>query len=195
MEELKTTYRQEDFTQRTRSFFASSVSRFLQVPTEEIVGQLATRIGLEHRGDEAQQIRAWHQQIEILKAACRSIGQPAKQWGILLELPLLRLGRRIDTVILTGDRVLCLELKIGADRYTSADINQALDYALCLRDFHGASHGREIIPILCASEAPAEGLPATLDILDDVGTCLRVNADTLAAAIKMAASPYAAEAP
>lgn len=173
---------------QTRSFFASSVSEFLGTSTEAIVGQLATRVGLEHSGDEAQQIRAWRGQIEILKAAFHVIGSRSTEWGILLELPLLRLGRRIDTVILTGDRILCLEFKIGAERYSTSDINQAVDYALCLRDFHGGSHGRKIIPILCASKSPSETLPSVLDIVDDVGVCLRANAETLASVLDFSAA-------
>lgn len=191
MNDLRENFFEGDDTRRTRSFFASSVREFSAIPTETIVGQLAIRIGLEHAGDEAQQIRAWRQQVDILKVAFHAIGARTDKWGILLELPLLRLGRRIDTVIVTGDRILCLEFKIGADRYNTADINQAVDYALCLRDFHGASHGKEIIPILCASRAPFKALPRVLDIVDDVSVCLCANAEALANALDISASSSA----
>lgn len=176
---------------QTRSFFASSVREFSTIPTDAIVGQLAIRIGVEHAGDEAQQIRAWRQQVEILKAALKAIGPRSDEWGILLELPLLRLGRRIDTIILTGDRILCLEFKIGADRYNTADINQTIDYALCLRDFHRASHGKDIIPVLCASKAPTIPPPNLLNIVDSVGVCMCANAEALGKVIDVAAASAA----
>lgn len=180
---------------QTRSFFASSVREFSGISIEAIIGQLSTRVGLEHAGDEAQQIRAWRDQVEILKAAFHVIGPRSDEWGILLELPLLRLGRRIDTVILTGVRILCLEFKIGGDRYNSADVNQTLDYALCLRDFHGESHGKEIIPILCASTAPSESLPIELEIVDDVSVCLRTNAAALSRVLDFSAASEVGIAP
>lgn len=191
MNDVEKKHFRESDARQTRSFFAAAVREFSAVPTETIVGQLAIRIGLEHAGDEAQQIRAWSQQIDILKVAFQAIGPRSDEWGILLELPLLRLGRRIDTVILTGDRILCLEFKIGSDRYSTADINQAVDYALCLRDFHGASHGKEIVPILCATKAPSETLPRVLDIVDDVSVCLCTNADALTDVIDICAASSA----
>ena len=175
--------------QSTRSFHASSVEDFLQTPDSEIVGKLSMRVGLAHSGDESQQIKAWQEQVAILKTTLISAGDHARRWGILLELPLYRLSRRIDAIILTSERVLCVEFKIGAERYGASDITQAVDYALCLRDFHGGSRGKTIVPILCASEARSEELPAHLSILEDVSECLRTNASILPAAIQLSAGP------
>ncbi len=66
---------------------------------------------------------------------------------------MLRLQRRLDVVLLVGQRVLVIEFKVGATKYEPADIRQVEDYALDLRDFHGASHSLSITPVLCATMA------------------------------------------
>lgn len=172
----------------TRSYYASNVSGFLTTPSNHIKGQLAVRVGKEYAGDETQQIAAWDTQIEILKTALCSFGNLADNWGILLELPLLRLGRRIDTVLIIGEYVVSIEFKMGANRFLGGDIDQAVDYALCLRDFHGNSHGHEIVPILCAENGPVSYQNGDLVFTDDVSNCLRVNKDTLKDALKAIAA-------
>ncbi len=172
----------------TRSFFASDAADFVATPTARIVGDLSTRVGLEHSGEEAQQIRAWSVQVETLKAGLHALGNVSLSWGVLIELPLLRLGRRIDTVLLVGDHIACLEFKIGASRFVSSDIDQAVDYALCLRDFHGASLGRRIIPILCADQAPREHFNPPLVFVDDVADCVKTNEVTLVDALRAVAA-------
>ena len=161
----------------TKSYFAASVPDFLSRSTEDILGRLATRVGTEHSGNESQQIKAWRIQIDLLKAALRNAG--SDRWGILLELPLLRIGRRIDTIILIGNVVVCVEFKIGATSFTGADVDQAVDYALCLRDFHAASHGKRIVPVLCSDQARKTQLPEKIDFIDDVSQCIRSNGEGL----------------
>ena len=123
----------------TKSYHASSAFEFLETPTEELLGRLAIRVGTEFSGDESKQIAAWRIQIDLLKEALAELD--CAGWGILLEMPLLRLGRRIDAIILINDKIACVEFKIGASHFGPADIDQAVDYALCLRDFHAASQG------------------------------------------------------
>ena len=172
----------------TRSFYAADVGSFIKSSSDDVVGKLATRVGIEHAGDEAGQIKAWRTQIEILKDALIAAGPRAQEWGILLELPLLRLGRRIDVVCLIRDWVACIEFKIGQTRFAGPDIDQATDYALCLRDFHSASHGRTIVPILCAERAAVSSYLPEIDILENVSACLKVNGNHLATALLMIAA-------
>ena len=83
--------------------------------------------------------------------------RPAKRlrdWTILIEVPLLRLGKRLDVVLLAPGLVAIIEFKIGATRYDSADKAQTEGYAHSLRDFHEASQRRMVVPILCAEKAP-----------------------------------------
>jgi len=170
---------------KTKSYFASSALEFVNTPTEIVLGLLATRVGAEHSGDEANQIRAWRVQIELLKASLSKLDTDG--WGILLEMPLLRLGRRIDAIILVRDKIACIEFKIGSKSYGSADVSQAVDYALCLRDFHAASHGRQVVPILCADQAPDNHEVLGVDFIDDVAGCLCVSGDGLSFALNAVA--------
>lgn len=170
----------------TKSYYASSVSDFLKSSTDDVLGRLAIRVGIEHSGDESNQIRAWRTQIDLLKATLSDIDSTG--WGILLEMPLLRLGRRIDAIILIQNKIACIEFKIGSSRFSSADVDQTVDYALCLRDFHAASQGFQIIPILCADQAMETTEPQVIKFTDDVAECLRVNRTSLASALRSVAS-------
>lgn len=171
----------------TRSFWAGSIQAFLAEDVENILGALALRVGQEHASDESRQIESWRRELGILRQALNGFVAANPNWGLLLELPLLRLGRRIDAVLLIGDRVCPIEFKIGATKFHASDVEQAVDYALCLRDFHGASRHKEIFPILCASDAPLRGgieEEPPIALVDQVAACFHANASTLGAAIE-----------
>lgn len=167
----------------TKAFFASTVEGFLESDPDVLVGALATRVSREHSGNETQQIKAWRSQIKILCQVLSVVGKKADGWGILLEYPLPRLGRRIDTVLLIEGRIVSLEFKIGGKLFGANDVDQAVDYALCLRDFHSASRKREIVPLLCAEHAPNNACKHELRFLEDVSSCVLSNAATLSDAL------------
>lgn len=167
----------------TKAFVASTVEEFLESHPDNLTGALATRVSTEHSGVEVQQIRAWRRQIAILRQVLSSVGEQSCGWGILLEYPLLRLGRRIDTVLLVEGWVISLEFKIGAQAFVSGDVEQAVDYALCLRDFHPASKNRQIVPLLCAEHAPNSSCSHELNFLEDVSNCVLSSAASLSAAL------------
>ena len=73
--------------------------------------------------------------------------------AIHLEFIVPRLGSRIDAVVISGPALFVIEFKVGRARFRSADLNQAWDYALDLKNFHSGSHHASIIPILVATEA------------------------------------------
>ncbi|WP_235924561.1 DNA/RNA helicase domain-containing protein [Roseomonas harenae] len=72
----------------------------------------------------------------------------------MLEYDLLRLEKRADCVILTDRAVLVLEIKDGASAHSLADLRQAEDYALDLRDFHAGCRAIPVVPVLVATRAP-----------------------------------------
>jgi hypothetical protein len=172
--------------QATRSFFASTVSEFLAAEPERIIGRMSARLAALHRTAERTQIEAWARQIEILTTAFGELGQQADNWSILFETPLLRLGRRLDVVVLAPGVVMVVEFKVNAASYRSADLAQTEYYALSLRDFHAASQERIIVPILCADLAKDSRL-TTHPVMEGVAQTLRVNAATLAEAMQAAA--------
>ena len=153
---------------------------FLNSDPASIVGNLSASLIKRFSGDHAQQLRSWTVQLTVLRGALQrsSISEEAvARWALLLEYPLLRLQRRLDVVLLCGQRVVVVEFKVGASTYSAADARQAEDYALDLRDFHEASHKLNIIPVLCATEAPAA--PFLLDKAPDVAPLCRCNRATL----------------
>lgn len=166
-----------------RSFFASTVSEFLGANPAAIVGQLSSRHVAFHASAEAEQVRAWEREVELLKTACVPLARPG--WSLLMEVPLLRLGRRLDAVLLGPGLVIPIEFKIGASAHVGADRLQTERYAQSLRDFHEVSRARRIIPILCAERARA--WPQTVEVVDGVAETLLANAETLATALALAA--------
>ncbi len=63
------------------------------------------------------------------------------------------MGQRIDVVLLIGAVIFILEFKIGEKEYNSNAIDQVMDYALDLKNFHESSHEQFIAPILIATKA------------------------------------------
>lgn len=170
----------------SRSFFASTVGEFLAAEPEQIVGRMSARLAALHRSAERSQIEAWVKQIGLLTTAFREIGSQAIGWSILFETPLLRLGRRLDVVVLAQGVVMVIEFKVNAASYRSADLAQTEFYALSLRDFHAASQERIIVPILCADLAKESRL-AALPLMEGVSQTLLANEATLADAMQVAA--------
>ena len=132
----------------TRAWWSGTAAEICSTPPETIVARLALRLVETHPLNRDEQVRAWRAQIAVLATALA--GAPP-DWTVLAEYPLLRLGARIDVVILTGAAILVLEFKSGAQGFTPPGRRQAEDYALDLRDFHAASRDHPIVPILVAS--------------------------------------------
>ena len=99
---------------------------------------------------------SWTAQLEYLESAVAELlsAEPAAaQWSLLLEYEIPRRQRRIDAVLLAGTVIFAIEFKVGATTFERASVWQVEDYALDLRDFHSASRGRPIVPVLVATAA------------------------------------------
>jgi hypothetical protein len=132
------------------AWWSASVAEFLHCAPEAIVGALSTRLVETHPLNRATQVQAWRVQIALLREALD--GAPGN-WRLLLEYPLLRLGRRIDAVLLTDAVIMVLEFKVGAGAFSNLDRQQVEDYALDLLDFHAESRRYPLVPILVATGA------------------------------------------
>ncbi len=164
-----------------RSFYSATVSDFLTEDVNAIVGRLSSRHVAFHASAEATQIRAWEKEIAILRTALRELGPSVGAWSVLLESPLLRLGKRLDAVVLTRGPIGVIEFKIGATGYDSGARVQVEGYAHSLRDFHEVSQSRLIVPILCADQAASQ--PINLHVFESVADTLLTNASTLVDAL------------
>lgn len=104
--------------------------------------------------------------------------------NIIFEYDIVRLGRRIDVVLLIKHMVFSLEFKNGATIYSARDAEQAEDYALDLKNFHKESEDLYVCPILIATEAPAYEKNKIDSYPDKQIMLQRVNKETMMSTIK-----------
>ena len=130
-----------------RYLYENSINLFLQEDNNAVLGALCAN----YHGDALTTTReAWENEIRILKdALCL---WEYSNGRIIFEYDIPRLGKRIDVVLLLNGIVFCLEFKVGEKNIIEKDIDQVLDYALDLKNFHKFSEDRIIVPILVATE-------------------------------------------
>ena len=97
---------------------------------------------------EQTQRDAWLEEIRILHSALSLC-----QGSIYFEYSIPRMGRRIDVVLLIGPAVFVLEFKVGERDFALHALDQVVDYALDLKNFHEPSHKCLVAPILIATGA------------------------------------------
>jgi hypothetical protein len=161
------------------AYYNANVVDFLVSSEESILGALAMSSG----DDSKEQKSAWLEEIVALKQALQ--GVPGH---LFLEFTVPRIGDRVDAVLLTGGVVVPIEFKVGATRFNAADINQAWDYALDLKNFHLGSRDAEIVPILVASEAEHPPKRVSEPYADLVYSPILTNSAGLSDAIARATS-------
>ena len=167
-----------------RFFYKSSITNFLKTPVDTIFGQMS-------RADEmdtaATQKYAWEQEIEIMKESLMPYNDE-DAW-ILFEYTIPRLGKRIDVVVLLRERVFVIEFKAGESEFLHNDVDQVLDYALDLKNFHQGSIDRLIVPILVATDSKQYSTTCQLSHYDDgVYEPLLTNATNLGNIIQLVLS-------
>ncbi len=145
-----------------RYFYQSNIATFLSEDTNTIFGQMS-------RADEmdtaSTQKFAWEQEITFMKQALASYS--TEQGWILFEYTIPRLGKRIDVVVLLRERIFVIEFKAGEENFLHQDVDQVLDYALDLKNFHQGSADRAIIPVLVATESKQHSTLCQLSHYDD----------------------------
>jgi hypothetical protein len=161
------------------AFWSGSAQNFLHTARAAIVAQLAAAQIRHFRTNDVQQLRAWEESLDVLHAALAA--QPARDgWWVLIEYPMLRLGKRADVILLTSAAILVLEFKVGATGFDAAAMEQVEDYALDLQDFHSLCRAHPIIAILVATEAATPRTTYPL-LLQGVAPVMTANAASLGA--------------
>ena len=89
---------------------------------------------------------AWIGEIDLLQEVL--LPWKDEEAEIIFEYDIPRLGKRIDVVLLLRGIIFCLEFKVGQKNALKSDVEQVMDYALDLKNFHRYSHDRIIVPIL-----------------------------------------------
>jgi hypothetical protein len=128
-----------------RFLYSDTIVNFLNAPDSHILGLLARNNTFSL---EITQRNAWHEEIQILKLALANF-----EGTIFFEYSIPRMGRRIDVVLIVKNVIFILEFKVGAAQFLLADLDQVMDYALDLKNFHDTSHNSFIAPILIATNA------------------------------------------
>jgi hypothetical protein len=154
------------------AYYNSDLPQFVQEKPETILGHLAAHH--PHDLEPAQRL-AWQSQIDLLQQELLNLNEG---W-IAFEFAIPRMGKRADVVIVLAGIIFVLEFKVGAERFASSAIEQVMDYALDLKNFHVGSHTRPIVPVVVATDAI--GRPRQLDFFpDDIAHSVLVSGKGLA---------------
>jgi hypothetical protein len=145
-----------------RYFYYSDIRSFLHESVEEIFGKLSMN---DEYDTAATQKFAWEEEINTMKDVLKPY-QDEQGW-ILFEYTIPRIGKRIDVVLLLRERIFTIEFKAGQKDILHADVDQVLDYALDLKNFHQGSAERMIAPILVPTENDKVSTTCTLSHYDD----------------------------
>ena len=130
-----------------RCLFSCSFTEFLSEDDNSVFGMFCDN----YHGDALTSTReAWKNEITIMKKVLAQLSSSGGQ--IIFEYDIPRLGKRIDVVLLIKGIVFCLEFKVGQSQILESDIDQVLDYALDLKNFHKFSQQAIIVPILIATK-------------------------------------------
>lgn len=146
----------------SRCLYNSSFTDFLNTDDNTIFGVLCDR----YHGEALTTTReAWKSEISIMKDILVRFAN--KDGQIIFEYDIPRLGKRVDAVLLFEGIVFCVEFKVGESRILESDIDQVLDYALDLKNFHKFSEDRIIAPILVATNYRNSSTNIQMSVYDD----------------------------
>src|SRR5579859_4694638 len=144
------------------AYIDRGVLDFINSPDAELISNLHQAYASDgFTSQYTSQTTAWDVSLKLIRAGLLSAiasGIDVNRWRVLLELPLYRLRRRVDCLIVTPQALAVIELKVGEQNFHSSDRRQVEEYALDLRDFHEHSREIPILPVLWCTEAAAEPL-------------------------------------
>lgn len=126
-----------------RCLYIASFREFLENERLSVLGALHNNY---HGEALTTTDEAWMGEIDILQQVLTPWKEENAQ--VIFEYEIPRLGKRIDVVLLLRGIIFCLEFKVGQKDALQADVEQVMDYALDLKNFHRFSHDRVIVPIL-----------------------------------------------
>ncbi|MCC6186245.1 MAG: DUF2075 domain-containing protein [Chitinophagaceae bacterium] len=131
-----------------RHFYSDSIAAFSASSNDTILGILSSN---NEFNLEQTQRDAWQHQIVFLKKILSSF-----DGSIFFEYSIPRMGKRIDVLLIIHNVIFILEFKVGDKTFLQSAVDQVMDYALDLKNFHETSHIHLIAPILIATNADSE---------------------------------------
>ena len=145
-----------------RCLYNTNIKDFLNTDKESILGTL---YGNYHGEALTTTTQAWVGEIEVLQRVLSELNINDGQ--IIFEYDIPRLGKRIDVVLLIRGIIFCLEFKVGQTTILENDMDQVLDYALDLKNFHKFSEDRIIVPILISTKYNSSSKSIKESVYDD----------------------------
>ena len=159
-------------TQTGKAYYCNSIPGFLRDRSSNIIGQLVSHSFEVNK----EQSDAWDNQISQLQDRLEECGV---EGDIIFEYDIVRLGKRIDVILLIKHMVFSLEFKNGKNTFVAKDAQQAEDYAIDIKNFHKESEDLYVCPILIATQAPRYKKEQSIDCYPDKQIYLqRENMDT-----------------
>ena len=145
-----------------RCLYIASIKNFVEQERLAILGSLHNNY---HGEAQTSTDEAWMAEIDILQKVL--VPWKDERAQVIFEYEIPRLGKRIDVVLLLRGIIFCLEFKVGKKIILQADIEQVMDYALDLKNFHLYSHDRIIVPILIPTNHPSHTTEFKPSVYDD----------------------------
>jgi len=159
-------------------YYKDTLQEFLRKPEQRILEMLALP-----GGNDPGQVKAWVAEIGLLQNILSCYASENAE--VLFEYTIPRLAKRVDVVLLLMGIVFVIEFKAEEKGFLVGDVDQVMDYALDLKNFHKESHTRTIVPILVVTEAKDKLTTYRISSYDDsVYDPLLVNSDSLKEAIE-----------
>lgn len=151
-----------DNKRSNRCLYKSDFKSFIEADKYSILGQI-------HDAFHGQALtttdEAWFFEINLLQNVL--LPWKNEEADIIFEYDIPRLGKSIDVVLLLRRIVFCLEFKVGQKDALQSDVEQVMDYALDLKNFHRYSRDLTIVPILIPSNHKSSSSNFTPSVYND----------------------------
>ncbi len=171
-------------SQSGKAYYCNSIPGFIMDRSDSIIGQL-----VRHSFElNVEQRDAWQNQISELQNKLEECGM---EGDIIFEYDIVRMGKRIDVILLIRHMVFSLEFKNGKNVFTAQDAQQAEDYAIDIKNFHKESEDLYVCPILIATDDPRYKKVQTIGSYPDKQIFLqRENMETLTPKLSQIVEKY-----
>lgn len=136
--------------QTNKAYYWNDISKFVEDNADGILHKLLQHSFNQFSDANTEQNEAWSSQIRELQTRLKDHGIDG---DIIFEYDIIRLGKRIDVILLVRHMVFSLEFKNGKKFFTAKDAQQAEDYAIDIKNFHKESENLYVCPILVATDA------------------------------------------
>ena len=145
-----------------RFLYNDNIKVFLNKDVDSIIGSMVNN---SHGNLMTTTRESWESEITIMKNTLNLVNNYDGQ--IVFEYDIPRLGKRIDVILLIKGIVFCLEFKVGENSVLEENVDQVLDYALDLRNFHKFSQEKIIVPILIPTNYKSKTTDIRISAYDD----------------------------